>query len=498
MPELADMSLEQIVSMLPEDEQNVLLDGRDEQKLAYDWKWNGRPSQLLPVLPQEGGDSWSLAVALAGRGFGKTLMGAQWIRQLDTYWPELGRDRGHMRFFLLGRTSADVRDVMLEGPSGLMNVWPPSMRDKVRWIPSRRRVELPGGSVGLCFSGEEPDQLRGPAAHVSWCDELAAFKQMRSIEGEATAWENLRIGTRLGNHPQTLATTTPKRVPIVREILKEARDKADRVLLRRGKTVDNAYLSKDYLEVLLSLYAGTALGAQELEGEVLDAVAGATTTEGLINQARIARMPEGIRWIKLVGVDPSVAERPHDECGIVVVYISNTLPILQRHAFVVDDLSRRVPPAEWAEVALRAAHEHNATIVVETNQGGALVKQVVRLASITSGIPMPPIRETWSSKAKSVRAEPLSAAYAHGRVHHVNVLPELEDQLVSWVAGDSNYSPDRMDALAEVVGAGLFPEALIRGLPGSATIRSVAHQRLAITRQVEQPRSRLYTGGRYS
>ena len=132
--ELADMSLEQIVSMLPEDEQNVLLDGRDEQKLAYDWKWNGRPSQLLPVLPQEGGDSWSLAVALAGRGFGKTLMGAQWIRQLDTSWPELGRDRGHMRFFLLGRTSADVRDVMLEGPSGLMNVWPPSLRDKVRWI----------------------------------------------------------------------------------------------------------------------------------------------------------------------------------------------------------------------------------------------------------------------------------------------------------------------------------------------------------------------------
>lgn len=407
-------------------------------------------------------------------------MGAQWIREMDKNWNLLKRDNSHMRFFLLGRTAGDVRDVMLEGPSGIMNIYPPSLRDHIVWTPSRRRIELPGGATGLCFSGEEPDQLRGPAAHISWCDELAAFKQLRSVEGEATAWQNLRIATRLGSHPQILATTTPKRVPVIKELMAEKADPKSKILLRRGRTFDNKYLSDAYLDVLLSLYGGTALGRQELEGEVLDDVAGAMTSENIINRNRVYELPPGIPWIRLIGVDPSVAERPHDECGIVVVYISQTWPILKRHAFVVDDLSLRGSPTEWGDVVVKAAHEHSAIVVAETNQGANLVKQMIRQAADDAGVPIPPVREAWASKSKSVRAEPVSGAYARNRVHHVNVHADLESQITSWVVAESSYSPDRMDGLVHACAAGLFPEALINGIPGSAAIRSVARTQLPI------------------
>lgn len=472
---MTDLSLEHTVALMTPEEQEILLAGQDLEELAWDWGWNGRPSQRLDMKAD-----FSLAVALAGRGFGKTLMGSQWIRELDATWNTLGRDNSHMRFCLLGRTAGDVRDVMLEGPSGLMNIYPPSVRDSITWTPSRRRIELPNGAVGLCFSGEEPDQLRGPAFHIGWCDELAAFKQTRSLEGEATAWQNLRIGVRLGSKPQILATTTPKRVPVIKEILTEKAQKPHQVLLRRGRTFDNKYLSDAYLDVLLSLYGGTALGRQELEGEVLDDVVGAMVSERTVEDNRVTGLPSGIPWIRLIGVDPSVAERPHDECGIVVVYISQTWPILKRHAFVVDDLSVRASPTVWGDIVVKAAHEHGATVVAETNQGANLVKQMIRQAANDASVPIPPVREAWSSKSKSVRSEPVGGAYARRRIHHVNVLADLESQITSWVPGESGYSPDRMDALVHACAAGMFPEALISGIPGSATIRSVARQQLPI------------------
>lgn len=474
----ADLSQEQRLALLPKAQRDEILAELDMDTLAYDWGYQGRPSQKLDTH-----EPWSLAVALAGRGFGKTLMGAQWIRQLDTNWNTLARDQSHMRFCLLGRTAGDVRDVMLEGPSGIMNIWPPSVRDRVIWTPSRRRIELPNGSVGLCFSAEEPDQLRGPAFHTSWVDELAAFKQLRSVEGEATAWQNIRIGTRLGKQPQILATTTPKRVPVIKEILSEASAKPGQVLMRRGKTVDNKYLSDAYLDVLFSLYGGTALGRQELEGEVLDDVVGAMVSEAAIEAGRVAALPAGIPWIRLIGVDPSVAERPHDECGIVVVYISNTWPIERRHAFVVDDLSVRANPAAWGKILVKAAYEHQATIIAETNQGSNLVQQLIRMSADDAGLPIPIVRDAWSSKAKAVRSEPVGAAYARGRIHHVNVLAELESQATSWVPGESGYSPDRMDALVHACAAGMFRRALINGMPGSAAIRSSARDHLQLPKE---------------
>lgn len=471
---LEDLSQEQIVAKMPPDLQQQMLAGLDMEELLWDWGWNGRPSQLIDVH----NDRQNLLVAMAGRGFGKSRMGAEWIRRMDQEWSSLGRDHGHMRFCLLGRTSGDVRDVMLEGPSGIMNIYPPSLRDLIRWTPSRRRVELPNGSVGLCFSSEEPDQLRGPAFHTSWCDELAAFKQIRSVEGEATAWQNLRIATRLGILPQILATTTPKRVPVVKEILAEYVKDPRKVLLRRGSTFANKKLARAYLDVLVSLYGGTSLGRQELEGEVLDNVVGAMTDEAIVERFRITRLPETLPWIKIVGVDPSVAERPHDECGIVVVYISRTWPILKRHAVVIEDLSIQGSPSQWADVVLKAALDHDAIVVVETNQGGNVVTTMLQQAATAKGWRVPTIRESWSSKAKAVRAEPVGGAYARGRVHHMNVLPQLEDQITSWVAGESGYSPDRQDALINACAAGLFPSALINGAPGTSSVHTAAKEHI--------------------
>lgn len=486
-----DLSLEHQVALLPKEEQDAILADLDLDALQYDWGWNGRPSQILPVLAEDGGNDWQIALALAGRGFGKTLMGAQWVKELDRQWPHLGRDQGPMRFALLARTAADVRDVMIEGQSGIMNIYPPSQRDDVIWIPSRRSLTLPGGSMGLVYSSEEPDQLRGPAFHTSWADEMAAYKQVRSMmEGNLTAWENLRIGTRLGTVSQILATTTPKRVPILKQLLSEAKDQPKKFLLRRGKTLDNVKLSSNYLDTLLGLYAGTTLGKQELEGEMLDDVVGAMTSEQIIQAYRVDGVPKGIPWIKIIGVDPSVAERPHDECGIVVVYISNTWPILKRHAFVVDDLSLRASPAVWGDVVVKAAHEHGAIIVAEVNQGANLVKQMVKQSASAAGLQNPAIREVWSSKSKSVRSEPVGGAYSRGRIHHVNVLAELEDQATTWVAGESGYSPDRMDALVHACAAGMFPEALIHGSPGTTVLHNVANQRIPLTRQTSLPQRR--------
>jgi phage terminase large subunit-like protein len=476
-----ELSLEHQIALLPPDQQSAVLSGMDPDKLLYDWRFMGRPSQFLPTLPGESNLDWNIALVLAGRGFGKTLLGAQWIRELDTHWGHLKRDTNKMRFALLGRTAADVRDVMLEGPSGILRIYPPSVQNRVHWIPSRRRLELPNGSVGICFSAEEPDQLRGPAFHTS-------YKQVRSGDGELTAWENLRIATRLGSNPQVLATTTPKRVPLVRQLLKEADDPASRFLLRRGKTIDNVKLSQGYRDTLFSLYGGTKLGAQELEGEVLDDVTGAMVAESTIEAHRVTQLPFGIPWIRVIGVDPSVAEKPHDECGMVVVYASRTWPIVGRHAFVVDDVSMQASPAVWADRLVQVANEHQAVVVVEINQGHNLVTQLLKQAAVKNGLPLPPIRPVWSAKSKSVRSEIIGAAYERGRIHHLNVLADLEDQESSWVAGEAGYSPDRLDALVHACAATLFPEALVHGSPGSGTLRTPGNATIPVRHQVTQGR----------
>ena len=321
--------------------------------------------------------------------------------------------------------------------------------------------------------------MRGPAFHIGWCDELAAFKQMRTDDAQnATAWENLRIAVRIGEQPQILATTTPKRVPVLRQLMSEAGNPESKILIRRGRTMDNVKLSRAYLNVLTGLYGGTRLGAQELEGEMLDDVVGAMTSEKIIDQYRVPKLPTNLPYLRVIGVDPSVAERPHDECGMVVVYGTRTWPILRRHAFVVDDLSMQASPAVWSDVLVKAANEHQAVIVVEINQGANLVKHLVVQAAHRAGLPVPPIREVWASKSKSVRAEVVGAAYDKGRIHHVNVHADYESQATSWVAGEAGYSPDRMDAAVHGLASVLFPDALVHGSPGAGVLHTATGAQL--------------------
>ena len=473
-----DLSLEQQVALLSEEEQEAILSALDEDKLAelpYDWHWTARPSQMLAIGPM--GDAqyeWEMALLNAGRGFGKTRAGSEYIREVDEKWHHLGRDPGEqLRIALLGRTAADVRDTMLNGRSGLLNIYPPSLLDQVEWISTQRRVNLPGGGFALCFSAEEPDQLRGPQFHIGWGDEIAAYKQVKG-QGELDAWTNLRIAVRLGLLPQIIATTTPKRVKLLRELIQEIKNNPEKMHLRSGKTTDNVHLAQSYLNTLFSLYGGTTLGAQELDGEMLDAVEGATVDADTIENYRLSKLPRlaNVRWARIVAVDPSVAEKPNDECGIVVIYCPLNGPALRRHAYVVDDLSGRMSPTVWSDVVVQAATKHRAVVVAENNQGGALVKRLIKEAAGKADVPPPKVREVWSTKSKKIRAEPIGAAYERGRVHHINNLPELEDQLTSWTEADAGYSPDRLDALVHGLASVLFPEALVKGGVGSVGTHS--------------------------
>ena len=472
-----DLSVEQQVAALsPKDREDLLssMSEAEQAALAYDWQWQGRPSQIYPVDTENDPSArFSVALYMAGRGAGKTMSAAQWVRETDASWKRLHPSDGRLRFALLARTAGDVRDTMLEGPSGLLNIYPPSQRDDVRWTPTRRRVDLPGGGMCLCFSSEEPDQLRGPGFHRGWADELASYKQIRGADN-LSAWDNLRFAVRLGNYPQVLATTTPKRVPVLKKILADAALDPAKTLVRKARTVDNPYLSEFYSDVILGLYQGTTMGRQELDGEMLDEVEGAMVDQNIIDTYRVEEVPPaiGFEYQRFIGVDPSVADKPRDECGIVVVYVTKTLPVLRRRAYIVDDLSLRGSPAVWGDVVVRAAHKHRATVIAEQNQGMALVKQNVNQAATHAGLPPPSYSAVWSSKAKAVRAEPVGAAWEQGRISVVNLLPELESQCTTWVAGETGYSPDRMDALVHGTVAGLFPNGLVNAAAGSGQSHS--------------------------
>lgn len=376
---------------------------------------------------------------------------------------------------MLGRTASDVRDTMIQGDSGLLNIYPPSLQDLIVYTPSRRRIDLPGGAQCLLVSADEPDQLRGPQSFCAIVDELASHKQVRGT-GNLTAWENLKFGNRLGSNPQILAMTTPRRVNSIKEILKEAHTNR-RILLRRASTAANAHLDVGWYRTLLDTYAGTEKGRQELDGELLGDVAGAMTSQDKIDRNRVDELPPG-DYFRFVGLDPSTSEHYRDEAGIVVVYVDKRLPVSARHAYVLEDWSDQYTPDQWADKTVRVAARHRATIICEVNQGGAMVKNSLMQVARDLSIPCPPIRETWSSKAKQVRAEPVGVATARGRIHMVGHDMELlEDEQVSWVVDDA-HSPNRLDAMVFAVVAGIFDASLTQGAPGSVGWRSVAARQI--------------------
>lgn len=402
-------------SLTPMDRQRTLnkLSNRGAAALLYDWSFWARPTQLPPA----GG--WRVWLILAGRGFGKTRTGAEWVRALA----EGGRAR---RIALVAETAADARDVMIEGESGILACSPRWARP--RYEPSRRRLTWPSGAVATSFSADDPDQLRGPQFDAAWADEIAKWRY-------EAAWDNLMLGLRLGADPRCVATTTPRPRAWLARLMADS----GTVVTRGGTRENAANLAPAFLGQILGRYAGTRLGRQEIDGELLAEIPGALWTRALIEAARGGPPPPGDLARIVVAIDPAVTSgSDSDETGIVVAGADAA-----GRLHVLEDLSGRLSPDLWARRAVDAYRRHRADAVVcEVNQGGDLVAATLRTVD-----PSLPVRAVRATRGKRLRAEPVAALYEQGKVRHAAALPALEDQMAGYTGAAGEASPDRLDAL---------------------------------------------------
>lgn len=425
-----DLALADMIALLPPEKQAEAMDGMDPATLLHDFSFWGRPSQLDALKSNK----WLISL-LAGRGYGKTRTLAEWVHDKAMKYPGC-------RIALVGRVTSDVRDVIIMGESGILACAEPE--NKPKYVATLRRVIWPNGSEAMTFSADIPDQLRGPQFHFAACDELASWRVKATGGGLTNAWDNVRIATRLGSNPQIFVATTPRRVPMITEIMSLAQSEEDRVTLIRGSTFANRHLSESYMDVVTGLYAGTHLGAQELEGELLGDIDGALLTMGTIDDSRDLDSPPPLLSLPLrvIGVDPSVAESPSDECGIVAVGSTGERKMHERKAWVYEDFSLVGSPHVWAKAVVAAAKKYQAVVVAENNQGGEMVKMVIRAEDPT--VPVVLVR---AQHGKMLRAEPVVLAYEQGRVQHTDYFTDLEMQLTGWIPGETRKSPDRLDAL---------------------------------------------------
>jgi phage terminase large subunit-like protein len=380
---------------------------------------------------------------MCGRGEGKTRSAAEWVR-------EEVKARRARRIILAGPTAPIVRDVMIEGESGLLAVH--SNRERPRYYPSKRRVVWPNGAFALVMSSDEPELARGAQSDLLWGEEIGAWRYPVAF------FDNLNLGLRLGQHPRGMLTLTPKPIKLIKRLVQQAKDQPQRVHLTRGSTFDNvANLPESTLDDLRYRYEGTRQGEQELYGKLLTDTPGAMWTWALIDDARLPEglMPTRDKWEHVVvAVDPAVtAKAESNETGIICGFTATVNGIL--HAYVVRDLSGRWEATEWPKVAVRAYHLLSADrIVAEVNNGGDLVEGAVRV--VDSDVSY---RSVTASRGKRTRAEPVVALYEQGRVHHVGDLSILEEQMTTYVPGVSDKadeetgstSPDRVDALVWLI-----------------------------------------------
>lgn len=402
---------------------------------ADPWRQTARPNQVAPE-----GD-WTIWVLMAGRGFGKTRSGAEWVREEVMS----GRRR---RLAFVGRTEADVRDIMVEGESGILAVCD-RYKFSAKYQPSRRRVVFGNGAVAMLYSSREPDLLRGPQHDGYWADEVSTWLK-------TSTWSNLMFGMRLygpkGDGPRGVVTMTPRPTATVRAILKRRG-----MVLTGGTTYENrANLAEEFFGEIITDYEGTRLGRQELGGELLDQLEGALWSYDQIDDLRVeppATAPAMTRVV--VAVDPPGSSAGHGaECGIVVVGSG-----IDDHGYVLADYSGRYTPNEWGNMAWLAAEEWDADCVVyEVNFGGDMVLQNLITARIARKSPFRRIVPVRATKGKLIRAEAPSALYEQRKVHHVGTFPKLEDQMCTFLpeeqakqrkeeTGEGQVSPDRLDAL---------------------------------------------------
>ena len=379
--------------------------------MRQDWRFWARPEQVAPE-----GD-WNFWLLLAGRGFGKTRSGAEWIAKRV--------DEGKARnLILVGATPADARDIMIEGRSGLLCVGPPEKRPT--YEPSNRRLVWSNGAVGHIRSGHDPQGVRGLGADTAWLDELAAWQYARET------WDILQFCLREGD-PRTVITTTPKPISLVRELL----SRPD-VVVTRGSTYDNREnLAPTFLNSIVARYEGTELGQQELHALVLDEAEGALWNREVIADHRRQEVPDLVRVV--VAIDPAMtAKAESNETGIIAAGLGE-----DGHGYVLEDMSGRFSPDRWARRALDLFERRGGDrVVAEVNNGGDMVKFTLRTVA-----PNVPFKAVTATKGKRTRAEPVSALYEQGKVHHVGMFEALEDQLCTWEPETGQVSPDRLDAL---------------------------------------------------
>ncbi len=397
-----------------------------------------------PPAHGNNGAPWTTWLMLGGRGAGKTRLGAEWVRAQAAGAAPYAAQRA-LSIALVGETAHDAREVMIEGPSGILAQC--ARAERPCWLSSRRRLEWPNGAVAQVFSADDPEQLRGPQFDAAWCDELAKWRQPDA------AFDTLQFGLRLGARPRQLVTTTPRPTALIKRLLADPRT----AVTRASTHANAAHLSPAFIAEVIGRYAGTRLGRQEIDGEIIEDRADALWTRDAIEACRVRAAPVLMRVV--VGVDPPASSREGSTCGIVVAGISEGGMV-----YVLEDASAQgLSPAGWAHraIALYRRHQANA-VVAEVNQGGDMVRAVLRQVDATV-----PVKEVHATRGKWLRAEPVAALYAQGKVKHVDPpLSELEDQMCDFGLGghsggtsgsmsggtlSDGASPDRLDALVWAV-----------------------------------------------
>ena len=399
------------------------LTATERRELRHHWRLWARKSQLAPK-----GD-WQCWLISAGRGFGKTRAGAEWVR-------EQARRNPDMRIALVGASLSEARSVMVEGESGLLAVCPPE--NCPVFEPSLRRVVWPNGAQATLYSAGEPESLRGPQHHIAWCDEIAKWDN--ASDRATRAWDNLMMGLRLGESPRVAATTTPRPVALMRRLLMEEAE--GQIAVTRGSSYENGTnLPERFIASMRRKYARTALGRQELDGVMLEDVEGALWTRSLLESCRETSSVKPPARI-VIGVDPPISAKG-DECGIVVCGLSQN----GMGQVLADCSLARPSPERWARKVAEVAESWKADrVIAEANQGGQMVASVLRAADVSL-----PLKLVHASRGKVTRAEPVAALYEAGRVKHAGMFAKLEDQLCGLMAGGAyegpGRSPDRADAL---------------------------------------------------
>lgn len=420
-------SVAERLASLPQSERAAIVKqftDAEAEALLHDWRgFNARPNQIMPE-----GD-WDIWMVLAGRGFGKTRTGAEAVREV------VENDTAE-RIGLIAETAADARDVMV---AELLRIFPASERPV--YTKSNRCVEFRNGAKAFTYNAVEPDQLRGPQHDFLWHDELAKWRYARET------WDQAQFGLRLGKHPRQIVTTTPRPIELVKAILGGQEGK---VHTTRGSTMENrANLASGFMDRIQKRYAGTRLGRQELDAEVLSDMPGAIWSQSVIDAYRVATAPEMGRVV--IAVDPAVTStEDSNEHGIIAAGIGP-----EQVGYVLEDVSAGGTPLEWARAAIALSKKHGADgVVVEVNQGGDMVAHTLR-----SIAPNLRIIEVRASRGKHVRAEPIAALYEQGRVRHVGQFVELENQMTQFTTEgyQGENSPDRADALVWAM-TELFPD----------------------------------------